>query len=87
MYMIIRYHRTQRRKVIQTCVTLEDAQALCSNPATSDPKGQWFYGYTEQRYRVVSLSGRTVATNLSLQEAEALRFKGAMRSILPIDRF
>jgi hypothetical protein len=88
MYMIIRYHKTQKRKIIQTCVTLDAAQRICSDPATSaGPDGQWFYGYATQRYRVVNRSGRTIKTNLTIREAEDLSLLGGIRSIKPVDRF
>ena len=87
MYMVVRYHRTRSNKIIHTCLTLEEAQEICRDPATSDPGGQWFYGYTGQKYRVVTIHGRTLATGLCLAEAEALRDKKpSARSVRPVDR-
>ena len=87
MYMVVRYHRTRKNKIVHTCLSLEAAQAICRDPATSDPGGRWFYGYTGQKYKVVTINGRTLATGLYLAEAEALRDKkpGA-RSVRPVDR-
>jgi hypothetical protein len=63
MYDIVRFYRTAgiRQRVIQTAVTLEDAQRHCSDPETSSSTacgktarertrrvGDWFDGYRQR---------------------------------------
>ena len=61
MYKIVRnYKDSYRKRTIDTGITLEEAQAHCSDPETSSStcttaaakritrrNGQWFDGYTE----------------------------------------
>ena len=49
-YSIIRYyapHLNREREVIETGLTLEEAQSHCNDPTTRE-EGQWFDGYTEE---------------------------------------
>jgi hypothetical protein len=93
MYMIIRYYResARRKKVINTCLTIEQAREHCSDPATRK-EGVYFDGYTEQRYAVRSLSsGRKVVDSMTLTEAEARVAELTSRynkryTITPMDR-
>ena len=63
-YKIVRFYRSAgiRRRVMDTGLTLEEAQAHCSDPesssrtctgkagrATTRRVGDWFDGYTEER--------------------------------------
>jgi hypothetical protein len=58
-YKIIRYYQDRENKTIATGLTLEEAQAHCSDPDTSSSTrtrgntgtkthGAWFDGYTEE---------------------------------------
>lgn len=60
-YSIVRYYFRGRRRVIETGLTLEQAQAHCQNPETSSSTaksakakartrkhGPWFDGYNKQ---------------------------------------
>lgn len=61
MYKVVCYYRDSRRKrTVETGLTLEQAQKICSDPETSSStatsaaakrrtrrNGEWFYGYTE----------------------------------------
>jgi hypothetical protein len=50
-YQIVRFTFNAPREVLQTGLTLEEAQAHCSNPATSGetPEGvKFFDGYEEE---------------------------------------
>jgi hypothetical protein len=52
-YRIVRKYRENHpdhNKVIDTGLTLEQAQAHCNDPATSE-KGVWFDCYYEEGYR------------------------------------
>lgn len=46
-YTVIRYKFNGYPEVIETGLTLEEAQAHCSDPATSG--NDWFDGYEEER--------------------------------------
>ena len=48
-YSIVRYYhpdQDRNNEVVETGLTLEEAQAHCNDPATSKD-GEWFDGYTE----------------------------------------
>ena len=60
MYKVIRFAMNANRRTIATGLTLEEAQAMCSDPETSSRTctsakrerltqrvGPWFYGYEE----------------------------------------
>ena len=57
-YQIIRFHFQGERKVIETGLTLEDAQAHCSDDETNSKTcsdetstanpGEWFDGYEKE---------------------------------------
>ena len=57
-YKIIRHHFNRENEVIETGLTLEEAQEHCSDPNTSSRTcddetaeanpGTWFDGYTEE---------------------------------------
>lgn len=86
MYMVVRYTKNGPSRIVHTCLSREEAMAICQDPETKG--GDWFMGFTAQRYRVVSSrSGRTLWTNLMLEEAEAKRqAKPDKRTILPVTR-
>jgi len=45
-YRIVRYHKNGNREVLETDLTLEEAQEHCSDP---DTKGEdWFDGYERE---------------------------------------
>lgn len=49
-YEIVRYfapHRSEENAVMETGLTLEEAQAHCQDPLTREA-GQWFDGYREE---------------------------------------
>ena len=50
-YKIVRNYFNGSPRVIKRGLTLEEAQAHCSDPKTrgdNGPKGKWFDGYTEE---------------------------------------
>jgi len=92
MYMIIRYYReSARRKVISTCLTLEQAQSHCSDPATRK-EGAWFDGYTEQLYAVRGARTlRKIKSHLTYARAQSTAIEMSYRynkryTITPMDK-
>lgn len=56
MYSIVRHYDNGRTRTIKTRLTLEEAQAHCSNPKTSSStggyshyKGKWFDSYVKSK--------------------------------------
>ncbi len=45
-YSIVRYYERKENEVIETGLTLDEAQAHCNDPLTSGEG--WFDGYTEE---------------------------------------
>ena len=85
LYMVVKYTKNGPSRIIHTCLSREEAMSICQDPKTEG--GDWFMGFTAQRYRVVSRSGRTLWTHLMLDEAEALRkAKPDKRTIQPVER-
>lgn len=70
MYMIVRHYRAADRKskIINTCLTLEQAQAHCSDPSTRKD-GVWFDGYADQRYEIRNSNNRRVKRGMLYEEA------------------
>ena len=49
-YSIIRFyapHRNEEKEIIDTGLTLEEAQEHCNDPDARE-EGEWFDGYTEE---------------------------------------
>ena len=84
LYMVVRYQKDGPKRIVATCLTVEEAQTLCQDPRTQGER--WFLGFTAQRYRVTTKSGRTVATNLLIDEAERIAAK-TNRTIKPVERW
>jgi hypothetical protein len=92
MYMIIRHYRSSRKtKIINTCLTLEQARAHCSSPHTRK-ENVWFDGYTEQLYAVrVLRTRRMVRSHLTYARAESTAIEMSYRNnrrytITPMDK-
>ncbi len=62
LYDVVRFFKNGRRRVVETAVTLEAAQAHCKDPETSSRtcklaagkartrrSGEWFDGYRERK--------------------------------------
>lgn len=83
LYMVVRYEKGGTKRIVATCLTAEEAQTLCQDPRTQGER--WFLGFTTQRYRVTTKAGRTVSTNLLLQEAEQIAAKKGY-TIRPVEK-
>jgi hypothetical protein len=87
MYMVVKYRKNKKALIIHTCLSRETAQAICQDPGTEGKGGDWFCGFTAQRYKVTTRGGKTLWTNLLLDEAEALQTaKPESRVIQPVTR-
>lgn len=49
-YMIVRFYENGKKKILETGLTLEEAQAHCSKPSTEGRTSsgvRWFDGFTK----------------------------------------